>query len=686
MLLRFVAILVFFSSPLLAVAADWRQAGDAGRPVNLEADQLSYDKASGRYQASGNVQLKQGELEVRSELLWWNQISGEIVAEGEVQLSSPDERMSGSKVEYNLQQGTGRVEVGQIFLREQNLYVTGAEIERRGEFDYRIVDGTFTTCDGDVPSWKFGADQVDVTLDGYAKAKNAVFYLKDIPSFYVPYILYPVKTDRESGLLTPRAGYSVKRGFQLNSAYYQVIDVNQDATLFIDYLSDMGIGKGLEYRYIFGRDNAGEARVYHIDVDRVDGVSVDEERYALEWQHSGKLPGKVRMAVDALFVDDDDYFEDFGEIAEDYNRDKVQSVLSLSRNWGKYNLVGQLKYTKDLEVDDPTTLQQLPRIGFDVVRQRLGETPLYYALETEYTNFWRDEGVRGERLRLRPSLAVSLHLFDVVNVVPEVAYLQRYYWGQSDGSGSDQEGMVEFSTKVTSKLQRVYEQPIGPLDKLRHSIEPQVTYRYIPELDQGPLPDFDRYDRIDETNRIEYSLVQRFTGRFDQDEGPAVYRELAYLRLSQSYDLREEADQQPFSALRGELTLLPTAGVRFDLDASFDVDQGEWSKFAAEAALKDQAENHISVSYRKDRDEEVEYGALQLGAAYFKPFYVSYEKRYDFTAYEPLEDVVGLEYRQQCWSALLTFRENDNDRSVMLTFTMKGIGPVGGVSGNLGGI
>jgi len=108
MLFRFVASLFLISFPLLVVAADWNQIGDSGVPVNLEADQLSFDKASGRYQASGNVQLNQGELEVRSDLLWWNQISGEIVAEGDVQLNSPEERMSGRKVEYNLQQGTGR--------------------------------------------------------------------------------------------------------------------------------------------------------------------------------------------------------------------------------------------------------------------------------------------------------------------------------------------------------------------------------------------------------------------------------------------------------------------------------------------------------------------------------------------------------------------------------------------------
>ena len=48
-----------------------------------------------------------------------------------------------------------------------------------------------------------------------------------------------------------------EKGTQLSLAYYQVIAPNQDATLYLDYLSRLGLGKGLEYRYIFGHENEG---------------------------------------------------------------------------------------------------------------------------------------------------------------------------------------------------------------------------------------------------------------------------------------------------------------------------------------------------------------------------------------------------------------------------------------------
>ena len=686
MLLRSFILVIFFASASLVLAADWDQAGQSDQPVQLEADQLSYDKDTGIYHASGDVKLIQGDLDVRSQILKWNQASGDIMAEGDVQLISPDEELFGSKAHYNLQQETGIVENGHFYLRDQNPHVRGRTIERRGKLDYLIKKGTFTTCDGEVPSWKFGASQVDVTLGGYARARNTIFYLKDIPTLYFPYMIYPAKTERESGLLIPGIGYSEKRGFQYSSSYYQVLGVNQDATLYLDYLSEMGVGKGLEYRYVFGRDSAGEARVYHMNVDRVDGIVVDDERYALEWQHHGALPGGVRMVADIEYVNDDEYFEDFGTVAEEYNKDSVESLFYLSKSWGKYSLVGQLKYTKNLEIDEPTTLQLLPRITFDATRQRIGESPFYYGLETEYSHFWRQEGLLGERLMARPVLAASVQLWDVIGVSPEVSYRERYYWNLSDDSDSEQEGIAEFTTRINSRVQKIYNRPLGLLGKLRHSVEPELVYRYIPEVDQGDLPNFDQYDRIAEANQIEYALVQRLTMRFDSADGQPAYHDFLYLRLSQTYDLTSEASQQRFQELRLQMTLLPQEWILLETDTTLDVDTGDWTKVAVAGKIKDKADNSLQLEYRYDSANDIDYGVVNLSVAFLKPIYLIYQQRYEFATDDRLEQVAGIEYRKQCWSAQLAYRSREDDRSVMLIFTMRGIGSVGNISGSLGGI
>ncbi len=88
MLLRLLLILVVLM-PIPAVAADFSQLGKEGAPIRLEADQLSYDRETGLYRASGDVTLIQGDFEVYSQELQWNQTSGDLEAEGDVRLVSP---------------------------------------------------------------------------------------------------------------------------------------------------------------------------------------------------------------------------------------------------------------------------------------------------------------------------------------------------------------------------------------------------------------------------------------------------------------------------------------------------------------------------------------------------------------------------------------------------------------------
>jgi LPS-assembly protein len=633
-----------------------------------------------------------GDQELSSQKLEWNQVSGEVDAEGDVEFISPDQELFGSRVQYNIREGTGIINDGRFYLRGPNLHVRGETIERLGKLDYRMTRGTFTTCNGEVPAWKFGASRLDVTIDGYARARNAVFYIHDIPSFYLPYMIYPATNKRKSGLLMPKVGYSDRRGYQYSGAYYQVLGVNQDATLYFDYLSEMGLGKGLEYRYVFGQGNAGEAKAYQLDVDKIDGETIDEKRYALQWQHDGFLPGDVRMVADGMYINDDDYFKDFGDAAGDYNRTEVKSTFSLSKNWEKYNLVGQLEYIRDLDSDDKTTLQKLPTVSFDVSRQRIMGSDFYYALNSEYTNFWSEEGLKGNRAIVRPELSASYQLWDVVTLAPEISYRERYYWGLNEDYSSEQQGVAVFTTRATTQVQKVYHQPPDSFaTKLRHSIEPELVYTYIPKVDQSELPYFDKLDRVDNANLVAYALTQRLTARFDHESGDPTYRELVYFRLSQAYDMTNEFHgQQRFHDLRLQSELRPTEWLTLLSDTSMDVSSGDWTKVTAVGKVADKQGNSVKLLYSYEPEKDIDYVEGAVSIAFLDPFYFDYHQRYDLVTDKQLEQAVGIEYRHQCWGTKLTYRDqdrdNNHDRSIMLTFTMRGIGSVGGIGGSgLGG-
>jgi lipopolysaccharide assembly outer membrane protein LptD (OstA) len=62
---------------------------------------------------------------------------------------------------------------------------------------------------------------------------------------------------------------------------------------------------------------------------------------------------------------------------------------------------------------------------------------------------------------------------------------------------------------VASEIEKVYNLDWGPLQKLKHTIEPFATYAYVPNVDQGSLPLFDDTDRIEGRSLLSYGATSR---------------------------------------------------------------------------------------------------------------------------------------------------------------------------------
>jgi len=663
-----------------APAADLAVA-DSAEAVNLAADSLVYNETDATYEALGHVVISRGPSRLMADQVLWQASTQDAAAEGDVRLEDPQGVMSGTSMQYNLATGQGQLRGGRVHLRERNFHLIGDDIEKFGEASYRIEGGSFTTCDGEVPDWKFTAEQMDVTLGRYLTARNVWFHVRDVPLAYVPYLVYPVKTDRASGFLSPWFGYSRSKGVRTSLAWYQVLDRNQDATLYLDYLSKLGVGKGLEYRYFFGKDSTGRAFYHHVS-----GISDNPDMFRLQWEHGGTLPGDIWLSADVDYVDDKTYFEEFGEVAEEYNEDKAVSTIWAQRNWDKLNAVGMLRYIKDLDQDNDATLQRLPEFSLDLIPTRIATTPLYASLESYATNFWREEGEEGRRLFLRPSLAAALQPGSWLELTPEVALYERLY---RVGSRDEEMAIPEFSVKLATRLEKVYTTDFAGADKLQHSIEPEVRYVYRPDSAEQDLPEFDLKDRLADHNLIEYALINRLTARLLDPAGERKYRELAWLRLSQLYDVGEARDdhsdgpRQPFSDLRTELKLRPTESSHISLDSLIPVyGDTQFRKLKLGVGLDDNQGNQVNLNYNYRNAKLVadgnDYLGLTLDTALLQPVYLHYEERYDFMRRQELEKFVGLEYRSRCWSIVLTYRERyrsgePDEQEVMVNFVLAGL-------------
>jgi len=687
-------LLIFLPSPQAMAAGNGGDRPGQGnvleslkkQPVNIEADSMQYDQQSGTYHAEGGVRVQSGPVSLQSESVRVNPETSEIEARGAVRISGPEGQLEGESLWLNLRSGRGRLEQGELLVRQQNFHIAGKEIEKLGPKTYHFSRGSFTTCDGDRPDWHFTARDLEVTVDGYARGRHAIFYVRDLPLFYTPYLIYPVKRKRESGFLVPSIGFSDNRGTQLSVPFYWAIARNQDATFYLDWFSDLGLGKGVEYRYVFGDDETGEADLYHIN-----GIKGAESRFAYQWKHDGALPGDWRLKADVEYVSSRDYFDDFGKVAGEYNKDLAESTISVNRLWNKFNLTAQAKYTKDLTKNNDQTLQRLPEVRFEAIQQRLGDLPVYAEFAGASTYFWRREGLKGERLQGRPAMSFVWQPGDIIEIQPEIGYTRTHYWTSHQGSGEEGDGNYDFSTRVSTSLYRVFNTGGALVSSIRHSLEPEIVYRFVPDEDQSDLPEFDSLDRVAAVNRLSYGLTNRLVARIESPDAEPVYHEFLYLRLSQEYDIKEsrrdlldpQDERRPFSALRSEMILRPTRNSMLDIDARFDPnhDKRDFTSFNAAASYHDGRGNGMQLDYRF-REDEVDYLRGRLKLAVLKPVYVDYQHRYDVESGRTLEKLLNLEYRSQCWSIYLSYRDRLDDTEYLFTFALSGLGRIGGVGGS----
>lgn len=150
-------------------------------PVEIEADQLIYDRDQQRYHAHGGVEIKRGSFSLKADHAQLDMATKEMMAWGNVVLREGEDVIECERLEVNLNTQGGRIYQAKLFLKDQNFHITGRELEKLGENHYRVRDGSFTTCDGERPPWKFTVKELDVELGGYGIAKGPIFYIENIP-------------------------------------------------------------------------------------------------------------------------------------------------------------------------------------------------------------------------------------------------------------------------------------------------------------------------------------------------------------------------------------------------------------------------------------------------------------------------------------------------------------------------
>ncbi len=679
----FLLIIVAYSSPAHPKAGEVSVTKGEG-PVDIEADELTFERETQTYEAHGQVEVSRGDLSLKADHARLNMANKELEAWGNVLLREGEDVIECQRLEVNLDTRLGRIHQAKLFLKDQNFHITGQTVVKLGENHYRIQEGSLTTCDAKRPPWKFSVTELevkDMALGGWGMAKGPIFYLEGIPVLYFPWGAFPVRRERQSGFLLPQAAYSSKDGPHAGTGFYWAFAKNMDASVYFEWIGRRGFKEGLEYRYALAQETSGKANFYYIsdksvpndpDTPVVNGQTLHHNRYAFFVVHQQKLPGDFYLKGDINRVSDHMYLQDFDrDIPERASIDsssarQLRSVVFGGKNWDGFSVLAQTAVYDDLtqQSNDPT-VQKLPQISVYAHPQSYFGIPVFVDLTSSYSNFWREENVVAQRWDLFPRMTFPIRLFDVVKLESNIGGRETYYKLDNDPTGNYRgrkaREIFVAGAEMSTEFYRVYDgeivskiSDIFKISKWMHTIEPTVGYQYIPRVNQDGIPVFDDIDRIPYTSQMTYGITQRLIGKSGVGVGSRPY-EYGKLRIFQNYSLGDSIAVDPkghreqFSNIQGELwwNFNPYLSVHSDAELnpyrwSFDV-----LNFLIQA--KDRRQDAVQLQYRNTRgnDRQVNMsGRIKT----IDPLYLYGGIIYNLMEKTWIQMIYGGEYQSQCWS------------------------------------
>ena len=702
-----ISLLILLRPPGAAGARDrgGRKGPFSGEePVEITADYLSFDRKADTYYANGHVIVTQGGVTMKTEGVIMNMAAGKARTAGRTVIyDQQGDTLEGRDLWIDLRKNRAVIAEGRLYFNKDNVHIEGDPLKKTGKNSYEGKNVTFSTCDcprgGGARAWSFSAKEADLQVGGYLTARHAFFRVKDYPVLYTPYFRVGVKRRRQTGFLVPTPGYSELRGLVLDNAFFWAISRSQDATFYLDIETARGFGGGVEYRYIRSTSSYGTFYFYNFaenDMQRVrefrkgkDNLSrppsASNSRWQLKFDHTEILSRGFNIKAHINVVSDDEYFLDFGS-SDERSIESVESNVSVSKNWSVYSLVAQLRLFNNLLVeDDSTTLRKLPEVTLTASDRKIPWTPLYHSLLVSYINFSRSEGVTGQRLDLQPTLSLPLSpggYFDLKTSFTPRGTL--YLLKENPGGRYVDRYLYKVDSELTTTFVRTFSTGSGRIRALKHTLRPKLSYEYIPEANQDTLPSFDSVDRIPASNTITYSLNSILTGKLISG-GRTTYHDYVYFEVKQSYDIHEATRartsasdrKRPFSDVSLEAILKPTLETELTGKIFYNVYDNRPTNYDINFDVSDTRGDSLSVSQRFVRDStNFLEGSLNLHIS--RALDASYLERYSLDEMRALETTFKGSYHHQCWGMEVTYSHTLEENLVYISFSLKGIGNVGG--------
>lgn len=709
--------------PAMALSAD---------RITSELDQTST--------AEGDVQLRYGNMLLKSKSLTYDYPRDLATAQGDVELHQNGAVLRGPKLELFVDRFEGQLESPTYFFATTGGSGSAKALHFLGDQRMRADDATYSTCPVSEAGerkrdWELVTSSLKLDFDtGEGVATDAVVRFLGVPILAAPSLSFPLGDQPKSGFLPPNVNIDNRSGFEFGQPFYWSIAPNRDATISPFIMTRRGAGVDSEFRYL-EPNHRGTVSYALLPHDRVTGRS----RWDLRLVNSGDITPDWRYDVNTERVSDNDYWKDMrNRMTSQTPRllsTDVRTQRDFSFNWGELQTYARVQHWQPLQVPEAqdqflSPYQRSPQIG---ARLQTGADESVLAgylptgrrarleggVEVEYNRFDLPSGRLGSQIQTGERLHLLGHVSLPMSgaawwLIPKLSVNSASYNVDQplDASGRRSIGrsIPTFSIDHGWILERnttLFGQA------MRQTLEPRVLYVNTPYRDQSAMPNFDSaprdynfdsvfaenqfsgVDRVSDAHMIAFGATTRW---IEDERGEEQLR----LGMVQRYLLRNQRitpDGTPQTHKLSDVVLLASAHLNqawwTDSTLQLNSSDGTVERTVLRLRYSPGPFRTVSASYRlaRGQSEQVELAwqwplfgpdrkAITGGAGCAGAWYGAGRLQYSMRDKRFTDSVIGAEYDSGCWilragvERQATGRAETNTR-LILQLELVGLSPLG---------
>lgn len=663
--------------------------------IHLQADSADMSK-EGVTTFSGAVVIEQSDTRLTADKALYKKNEQDLNASGNVKLTKGSLNLSGDSLKMNLNTNLGDIQNATYHDTDSRAQGHADSIVIKSKNELEMHDATYTTCSGASPDWELSATNINLNNETHqGSASNVVVRFQSVPFLYLPYLRFPIGDERLSGFLFPSFGTSDKNGTELYVPYYWNIHPQMDATITPHFIEQRGTQLLSEFRYLT-QETSGQ---FYYDYLPNDAITLTD-RQLFRWKHSQDPVGGWAGELDINYVSDEFYLDDFGgnlETASQTNIERRADIRYDAENWV---FTGRAQGYQTLINNEQT--KRLPQLNFNT-RQMIQPNQINTAFQSELTRFSHStKEPIGDRLVLQPSVSLPLS-----NAAAYTTFLTSLHYTQYnlDRTATNEKKDPTRTVPILSVDSGVFFERDSSFNNnpYLHTLEPRIQYLYIPYREQSSLPVFDsaaissdinqlfsanRFsgaDRINDANQITYGLTSRY---ISLDSGA----EILTATLGQTYKFEDSrvtlagtpVREESWSDLQLDVTYQPITALKVDATLIRNQLTREIDQRNVRLQYKTDAKHIFNINYRFQRDI-LETRELS-GAWQVHPQWVLLARKHqDLRQDRELESVYGVQYDSCCWGLRFVKRRYYSDAypdkpyqdALFIEFELKGLSSFG---------